>query len=77
MAYWYDESNKLNGSSQQVSFWCDSDSDISTLPTSSTEGTPQTGNDTLHKKIAKGSTCISIATSTMFVLNSNDQWVAM
>ena len=77
MAYWYDEETKVNGSSHQVSFWCDSDADVADLPTSTTEGVKQGDSDTLHLPVAKGSSCISIDTATMFVLNSSDIWVAM
>ena len=77
--YWFDTSDpgRLSSSDRQVSFWCDTPSDIANLPTSSAPGVQQ-GDDTVScKPVDKGSSCICISTSEMYVLNSNDVWTVM
>jgi len=75
--YWIDEEAQTHGAGRQVSFICDSSSDLAHLPTSSTPGQQQ-GEDTVScLPCAKGSSCICIATSSMYMLNSNDQWIEM
>lgn len=78
MAYWFDESSTANatGSTRQIDFYADTDEDIATLPTSSTEGVPQ-GDTVTHKKVDKGSSCMVIGSSSYYVLNSNDEWTKM
>lgn len=72
MSYWIDSTAKCVGG--QKEFYCDETSDISTMPTSSAEGTPQTGDTTAHKKCAKGSSVYCIGNSSVYILNSLDQW---
>lgn len=55
----------------------DERSEISDLPTTSSEGTPQDGDSTLHLKVAKGSTALVIEDSSVWKLNSNDEWVEL
>lgn len=78
MAYWYD-SNALKGKSsgRMVEYIADTDSDINDLPTSTTEGVPQEGDSTLHRCVEKGSTCLVINPSSLYKLNSKDEWVEM
>ena len=78
MAYWLDESSDANnmGSTKQKDFYCDSSADISDLPTSQHEGVPQ-GDTVTHKKVDKGSSCLCIGDSTLYMLNSEDQWIEM
>ena len=78
MAYWYDDASPRGNTSRRViDFVADTDSDISTLPTSNTEGVPQGDDTTLHKKVEKGSSCLVIDSSSLYMLNSEDQWVQM
>lgn len=74
--YWIDESEpvRYTGTSRQVSFYMDSDADVSSLPGIDRYGVQQ-GDDTVScKPVGKGSSALSIDSSTLFFLNSNDQW---
>lgn len=78
MAYWIDESSLSNvyGSSRQLDFYCDTAADIANLPTHTKEGVPQ-GDTVTHKKVDKGSSCLCIADSSLYMLNSEDEWIKM
>jgi len=77
MAYWIDESNQARGTSNQMSYYCDTTADVQDLPTSTTPGVQQ-GEDTIScRPCGKGSFCLCIGTSSGYILNSNDQWVAV
>jgi len=72
MAYWIDPTEKSVGNKK--SFYCDTTSDIADMPTSSSEGVPQT--DTVaHKVVAPGSDVYVISEAKMYILNSLDNWV--
>ena len=74
--YWIDEKNtKLNGTSKQVSFYCDSSSDIVNLPTSKTYGVKQGDDNCSNLPVNKGSSCLCIEDSTLWILNSLDTWI--
>ena len=78
MAYWYDDLSARQPTSRRViDFVCDTNADIQDLPTSSKEGVPQQGDSTLHQKVEKGSSCMVIDASTLWMLNSEDRWVEM
>ena len=78
MAYWYDDTSSGRRTTHNVTdFIMDDDSDVANLPTSTTEGVPQPPDTTLHRKVAKGSSALSIGSSSLFMLNSQDQWVQM
>ena len=73
--YWIDESSKTLGTGRQRDFYCDSVSDITNLPTSTSPGVQQ-GADTIScQPCGAGSFCLCIADATGYFLNSNDQWV--
>jgi len=75
MAYWYDDTSPRSGTSRRcIAFYMDSDSDLAELPTSTTEGTPQLNDTTLHLPVGKGSTAFSIDSSSVFMLKSDDTW---
>ena len=74
MAYWF-KAGSTPGSSRQIEYLMDSDSDVSSLPTSSSDGTKQQGDSIVHLKCGKGSIALSIGTGNIFILNSNDSWV--
>lgn len=73
MAYWIDASTKANNS-RQFSFYMDTDADKNSLPTNVASGVQQ-GEDTVScLPCGKGSTAFSIASGSVFVLNSNNEW---
>jgi hypothetical protein len=72
--YWLDASQSYVGSPAQQAFYADEESDIQNLPTSKKEGVKQGKDTTSYKKTAKGSSCFVIATSEVYVLNSEDVW---
>ena len=74
MAFWF-KAGSNPGSSRQVEFIMDSDSDKSKLPTSSAPGTQQDTDDVINLPVGKGSMAFSIATGKIFMLNSSDTWV--
>lgn len=74
MAFWF-KAGSDPGSSRQVEFVMDSDSDKSKLPTSSAPGTQQGEDDVVNLPVGKGSVALSIATGKIFMLNSSDTWV--
>lgn len=75
MAYWIDESSIGHGSSNQTDFYCDTDLDIGDLPTTSQKGVQQ-GEDTISCRIVgAGSSCFVIGSSSLYMLDSNDNWV--
>lgn len=75
MAYWIDESANFTNS-RQIHFFMDSDSDVTDLPTSSSSGTPQTGDTVSCRPCGKGSRAFSIQSGTTYYLDSTGEWVA-
>lgn len=73
MAYWIDYNNSYVPS-RQMSYMCDTASDIADLPTSSNEGAIM-NDDVTHKTCKEGSFCLCIGDSSGWILNSNDEWV--
>lgn len=75
--YWIDTTQEYTGTPPIRNFFCDTTSDVNDLPTSQHEGVKQ-GEDTIScQKVNPGSFCLCIATSSGYILNSNDQWVAV
>ncbi len=72
MAYWLDPLAKCVGNLKE--FYCDETSDIADMPTTSTEGTPQSDDSTIHHTVAKGSSVYCIGDSSIYILNSQDIW---
>ena len=73
MAYWINKSENNNHPSWRQ-FYCDSDTDIANLPTSENEGVKQEMDSTAHRKCCVGSECLSLSTTTVYVLNSANEW---
>ena len=73
--YWFNESSKQNGSSRQVEFYCDTVADIANLPTSQRYGVKQDDDNVSNEPVDKGSTCLCIGSSSLYILNSSDNWV--
>lgn len=71
--HWIDGTDR-NQAGKTRSLVCDFASDLAYLPTSSAEGTGGE-NDTANEKVAKGSTCLCIEESAIYILNSEDTWV--
>ena len=79
MAYWYDDlsARSVGTSRRVVDLICDTDADIQDLPTSVAEGVPQPDSSTVHLPVEQGSSCMVIGSSSLYMLNSQDQWVEM
>lgn len=76
MAYWINQSgNHARPNWRQ--FYCDSDADITNLPTSKTEGPKQDGDSSAHKCCSVGSECLSIGSANVYILNSEDVWIQL
>ncbi len=80
--FWIDTSDtgRLQNSDRQIPFWADSESDVANLPKMGIYGVQQ-GDDTIScRPVGKGSTCMCInngSGSTLYVLNSNNDWIKM
>ena len=72
MAYWIDNKGS-DAPSRQISFFMDSDSDVSDLPTSASSGESQ-GDSVTHLPVNKGSRALSIDSGKKYILNSSDDW---
>lgn len=70
--YWIDLTANCVGG--QKEFYCDTQQDIENMPTSSKEGVVQEDNSSAHKKCAKGSSVYCIGNSSVYILNSSDEW---
>lgn len=74
MAYWI-AAGSNPGASRQVQFMMDTNDDVQNLPTSTANGVKQ-GNDSVsYLPVGKGSMAFSIASGSIFGLNSSNQWV--
>lgn len=73
MAYWINKYGN-NNHPTWCQFYCDSDEDIANLPTSENEGVKQDKDTTAHRKCCVGSECLSLATASVYVLNSANEW---
>jgi len=72
--YWIDRNSQPKGITNQVDFYCDTTADITNLPTSQNEGVQQGNDNVSNKPVAKGSTCLCIGSSSLYILNSSDIW---
>ena len=73
MAYWINQAGNSTRPNWRQ-FYCDADSDIDNLPTSTTEGVKQDVDSMAHKCCSVGSECLSLETSSVYVLNSSNKW---
>lgn len=76
MAYWINQAGNSTRPNWRQ-FYCDTDTDIANLPTSDTEGVKQDGDSTAHKACSVGSECLVLGTTSVYVLNSSDNWVEL
>lgn len=73
MAYWINQAGNNNRANWR-SFYADTDTDVQSLPTSKSEGDKQTVDPTAHKRCSIGSECISLSSSKVFILGSDNIW---
>ena len=75
--YWIDTAQEYTGTPAIRNFYCDSPSDVSSLPTSQQDGVPQ-GDDTIScQKVSPGSSCLCIGSSEVYMLDSSDNWISV
>lgn len=77
--YWIDEntSPKQTPRGEQKAFFADAVSDVSNLPTSIALGVKQGNDEESCKCVLPGSSCLVIATSEVYVLNSSNVWTKL
>lgn len=73
MAYWINQVGNSNRANWR-SFYADTDGDIANLPTSSQEGVKQEVDPIAHKRCSIGSECMSLGSSKVYVLGSDNTW---
>lgn len=75
MAFYVDptDDNQKNGTK---AFIADFEADITTLPTSSAEGTGGISSSD-NDMVAKASSCLCLENSSIYYLNSEDTWVQL
>lgn len=73
MAYWINQAGNSTRPNWRQ-FYCDADSDIANLPTSAAEGIKQDSDSTAHKACSVGSECLVLGTTSVYILNSSDEW---
>ena len=74
MAYWIEESASV-GNARQITYLMDTDTDKDSLPTTSAPGVQQGEDEVMHMPCGKGSKALSIESGSVFILNSNDEWI--
>ena len=72
MAYWF-VSGANPGGSNQKQYMMDSDSDLTSLPTATSNGVKQ-ADDVTHLPCGRGSMALSIVSGNIYILNSNNEW---
>ena len=77
--YWIDEntSPKQTPRGEQKAFFADAVSDVSNLPTSIALGVKQGDDEESCKCVLPGSSCLVIATSEVYILNSSNEWTKL
>lgn len=77
--YWIDEntSPKQTPRGEQKAFFADTVSDVSNLPTSIALGVKQGDDEESCKCVLPGSSCLVIATSEVYILNSSNVWTKL
>ena len=73
MAYWINQSGNSTRPNWRQ-FYCDTDTDINNLPTSSRQGIKQEGDSSAHQSCSVGSECLVLDTTRVYILNSSDVW---
>jgi hypothetical protein len=77
--YWIDENSSPKGTprGEQKSFFADAVSDVANLPTSIALGVKQGNDEESCKCVLPGSSCLVIATSEVYILNSSNVWTKL
>lgn len=74
--YWYDDNSDKDPTSRRViDFIMDSAADLSSLPGINKYGTPQPDDSTVHLPVEKGSSVLCIGDASLYILNSQNQWI--
>lgn len=74
--FWYDDNSYRDPTSRRVvDFLMDSVEDLSDLPGINKRGTPQPDDSTVHLPVEKGSTALCISDASLYILNSQNQWI--
>lgn len=75
MSYWINKAGNNTRSNWRY-FYCDSDEDITNLPTSISKGIKQDVDTSANNECSIGSKCKALSTNTIYILNSNNIWTA-
>ena len=75
MAYWIHKAGTSTRPNYRF-FYMDSDESVSELPTATTDGIKQSVDSSAHNVCSIGSKALSLSTSTIYKLDSNNKWVA-
>ena len=75
MAYWIHKAGTSTRPNYRF-FYMDSDESVSELPTATTDGVKQSVDSSAHNVCSIGSKALSLSTSTIYKLDSNNKWVA-
>ena len=75
MAYWIHKAGTSTRPNYRF-FYMDSDESVSELPTATTNGVKQSVDSSAHNVCSIGSKALSLSTSTIYKLDSNNKWVA-
>lgn len=75
MAYWIHKAGTSTRPNYRF-FYMDSDESVSELPTATTDGLKQSVDSSAHNVCSIGSKALSLSTSTIYKLDSNNKWVA-
>ena len=76
MAYWINSRGNGNRSNW-CQFYCDAESDIGNLPSSTSEGVKQEKDPMANQCCSAGSECFVLASTSVYMLNSSDQWIKL
>lgn len=75
MAYWIHKAGTSTRPNYRF-FYMDSDESVSELPTATTDGVKQSVDSSAHNVCSIGSKALSLSTSTIYKLDSNNKWVS-
>lgn len=74
--FWYDDNSNRDPTSRRVvDFFCDTPADVADLPGIKKYGKPQPDDSTVHLPVEKGSTAMVISDASLYILNSQNQWI--
>ena len=74
MAYWINSAVNFKSKNRKA-FLCDTDADLTDLPTTKKKGKEQNGQNVINDIVEMGSVAYSIGSQKRYCLNSKEQWV--